>query len=361
MKKLLFISAAVILFLSGCGQRQIYQNNAVPVSDKSYTNNALGYSIEYPGNWVVEDSLPDALNNDVRIHPINPDLLPVAPTSTANYIHIRLENQPLDTMRKIFGSHVGGNDMVESKITFAGQNAYFYSHPDFLNPGETLPTVVFRTILLEHNGKVISIFTHKYQLAEVKKVLESFKFIGSPSAANTTAANTVVVPELSMKLELPAGYTMGEDVNKGMDANFGSYSFDSHEKQGVAPTIQRLSFYSEASIKKFTKDNCADTEDWEGNPCANGGYPGLENYLNEKKAFDEQKANYKDAKLKKFNGRNFYSRKARCNGDSCELYYYTTYIGSTKVDFSLISWDNDGQKMADELFEKIKIMNTTKN
>lgn len=173
----ILITAVVTMFLAGCSQKPTIQNTTLPVANKTYTNSDLGYSIEYPDSWIVEDYSPDALNSDVRIHPANPDLLPVQPTITADYIHIRFESSPLGTARGIASSHVGGNDMVESKIIFAGQDAYFYSHQDYPNPDETVPTVIFRGIILEHNGKVISIYTHKYQLTEVKKALASFKFI----------------------------------------------------------------------------------------------------------------------------------------------------------------------------------------
>ncbi len=143
--------------------------------DKTYTDANLKYSIDYPATWIIENYTPDDPNYSIRIHPVNPDLLYGMP---AEYIDIRSETNSLQTARQIAASGVGGNDMVESKITFAGQTAFFYSHPDYpTSPEETTPSIIFRGIILEHNGKVISIYTHKYQLPEVKKALESFRFI----------------------------------------------------------------------------------------------------------------------------------------------------------------------------------------
>ncbi len=169
-----FYLLALLIIIVGIAVYTLEKKSA-PISTKTYTNNGLHYSIEYPSTWVVENYAPDALNNDVRIHPNNPEILQGMP---AEYIHIRLENYSLAAARKIAASKVGGNDMTELEITFAGQTAYFYSHPDYpANPNETTPSIIFRGIILEHNGRVISIYTHKYQLPEVRQALDSFKFI----------------------------------------------------------------------------------------------------------------------------------------------------------------------------------------
>lgn len=149
--------------------------NTSPTGTKTYTNNSLNYSVKYPASWIVEEVAPDALNNDVRIRPTNPEMFYGMP---ADYVHIRLEDSSLAVARKIAASKVGGNDMTESTTTFAGQTAYFYSHKDYpISPDETTPSIIFRGILLEHNGQVISVYTHKYQLEEVKQILNSFRFL----------------------------------------------------------------------------------------------------------------------------------------------------------------------------------------
>jgi len=172
---ILLIVISVFIFTSRRKAAPISAQNDTALAAKTYVNKYLGYSIEYPNKWVVEDNSLDVLNNDVRIRPENPEMLAGMP---ADYIHIRLENSSLADTRRMYASKVGGNDMVESKIMFAGQAAYFYSHPDYpTSPTETTPSVIFRKIILEHNGKVISIITHKYQLPEVKQALDSFEFV----------------------------------------------------------------------------------------------------------------------------------------------------------------------------------------
>ncbi|MFA6424461.1 MAG: PsbP-related protein [Candidatus Magasanikbacteria bacterium] len=143
----------------------------------TYANKELGYSINYPSTWIISEFKPNILNNDIRIQPSNPEYLSGMPV---DYIHIRLESESLATVRKVYSTQVGGNDMVESEITFAGQTAYFYSHTDYpTNEYEKEPSLITRKILLEHNGKVISFFTHKYQIPEIQRALQSFKFISN--------------------------------------------------------------------------------------------------------------------------------------------------------------------------------------
>jgi hypothetical protein len=208
-------------------------------------------------------------------------------------------------------------------------------------------------------------------LLGIALVLVGFLLLGLEMTKNDeiVETNTVNVSEnkftfaeLPIEMILPEGYTMTANEGKEWRASFGSYSLESNQKQGMQPTIWAIDFFSEASIKDFLKRNndCKDSEPREDNPCSNGGYPGMEKYLGEKAAFLSLDKTYGDVELKKFNDRNYFTSKSRCSGDSCEIYKYTTYVGDTKVDINVISWDPNGQKPADELFREVKILDKNK-
>lgn len=181
--------------------------------------------------------------------------------------------------------------------------------------------------------------------------------VSETEIVNTIAKeNKVTFTELPIEMVLPQGYTMNENDKKDWNASFGSYDVESHQKQGLQPTIYNIEFFSEESINKFTEENCDDTTPSIDNVCSNGGYPGLDNYMAEKEAFTNLSDTYNNSELKKFNERYYFSSQNSCMGDSCKLYKYTTYIDNVKIDIIIISWSENGQTESDELFREVTIL-----
>lgn len=186
---LVIVGVILFVFLPWFNNSSIVQNIKLKNQEGDltvYTNQE--YTLHYPASWGVDEGP----NGGVSIHPVDPEILPLQPESPAAYVTIKLENALLSTVRALTASKKGGGDMVESEIMFAGQKAYFYSPTDYPSkPNEKVSSVIFRQIVLEHNNKVYSIFTHKYQLQEVKQILDSFQFLSESSPTPTISKETL--------------------------------------------------------------------------------------------------------------------------------------------------------------------------
>ncbi len=157
---------------------------------------------------------------------------------------------------------------------------------------------------------------------------------------------TFTIPEMNVGISFPESYTIHKSAEKNRRGSFVSYNFQTvteHE----APYFYELQFFSQESIRIFTS-NC------EESPCFYGDYPTLERYSDQKIAFASG-GNIEDFELRKFGLRSWFVSSHPCEGDSCVIREYTTFIGDTKVDVWIAMRGSDEEKQADALFAQFSI------
>lgn len=120
----------------------------------TFSNSELGYSIEYPKDWRVDDQTNP--NKQVFIAPVD------AEPFTA-YISLAWDNRTLDVIRD-----VSDQDYNETQVIIAGKTAYKFTHKTNEN------SVV---VYIPYKNGFYSIDTGKYNLTEVQHAIESFEFI----------------------------------------------------------------------------------------------------------------------------------------------------------------------------------------
>ena len=156
----------------------------------------------------------------------------------------------------------------------------------------------------------------------------------------------VYISEAGIRIEFPKDYEITKNTRqKNRRGSYVSYDFSTKDN---SPSFNEIQFFSKESIDEFTK-NCGE------GPCFFGDFPNVERYIGQKNAFETNKE-YLNYKLKKFNDRSYFTSNFKCDGDSCVIREYATFIGSTKIDV-WITMVNESQVIeADKLFESFKIV-----
>jgi hypothetical protein len=156
------------------------------------------------------------------------------------------------------------------------------------------------------------------------------------------------IPEAGVKIEFPKDYGIVKNTEANRRGSFVSYDFS---KKGSFPLFNEIQFFSPASIEKFAK-NCSTVVDV---PCFMGDYPTLNKYNEQKIAFNA-KRDYSKYQLKKFNDRYYFTSNFKCDGDSCSIREYTTFIANAKIDI-WVTMENEAQiSVADKIFGDFKII-----
>jgi len=170
----------------------------------------------------------------------------------------------------------------------------------------------------------------------------------TPQVQETPTAGTksFTIPEVGIKASFPNSYSLLKNNEQNRRGSFVSYDFQQSGNYQT-PSFYELQFFSEESIRNFTK-SCEDTM------CFEGDYPDLTRYSGQKTAFAQGK-DYQSFKLQKFGTRNWFVSSHRCSGDSCVIREYTTFLGNTKLDAWIMMGDSTEEKQADTLFAQFKI------
>ena len=165
--------------------------------------------------------------------------------------------------------------------------------------------------------------------------------------------NKELIIEKWIKINFPKNYTISKNTEKNRRGSFVSYDFKTEQLD--FPQINEIQLFSKESIKTFN-------EKCENEICFFWDYPNSERYNNQKNAINNNSTYWK-YKLKKFNNRNYLVSNHKCNGDSCVMREYTTFIDDTKIDIWIVIKDNTENNKADRLFENFYInkLNNSKN
>jgi hypothetical protein len=171
MKKTILLIASVVLLAAACNS-QTPTNTSNPTQSnnqtnptenesnitlKTYKNDQLGFSIQYPTDWQVDESY----DTEITFAPKNGSI-------EDNYVGVSVENYSLQTARS--NHEKNGPKSLEKEINFAGVKAYEYTFTDtqFKNTYQ---------IFIEYNGKLYLIQTQRHDLEQVKETIQSFQFV----------------------------------------------------------------------------------------------------------------------------------------------------------------------------------------
>lgn len=161
-------------------EAEMFASEVEKTETVAYANLTIGFAIDQPSDWKAEDGGADAQTGmgDVVFHPAT---RPYVDGQDPEYLHIRVEEAPLETLRRIASDPRGGNQAVEAEIDFSGEKAYLYVNPTdvggLVESGGSVADTEFRSILVAHNGKTYSIYTQQYFLPEVRAMFASFRFV----------------------------------------------------------------------------------------------------------------------------------------------------------------------------------------
>lgn len=156
------------------------------------------------------------------------------------------------------------------------------------------------------------------------------------------------IPEVGITVSFPQGYSLVRNKEVNRRGSFVAYDF---RLAGDEQTLflNELQFFSETSIRNFTK-GCGKRE-----MCFEGSYPTVSSYLKQKDAF-MQKKSFAGYDLKRFGTRYWYVSDAKCSGDICTIREYTTFLGGTMFDVQIVmAADSMDDVRADALFSQFGI------
>ena len=189
-----------------------------------------------------------------------------------------------------------------------------------------------------------------FSLEQKISIMENDRTVVKPTPVNQqttlTDVTTFSIPEAGIKVIFPKSYSISKNNETNRRGSFVSYDFKPSGNYQT-PDLYELQFFSEESIRNFTK-SCEDTM------CFEGDFPDLARYTGQKTAFAQAK-DYQNFKLQKFGTRNWFVSSHRCVGDSCVIREYTTFLGNTKLDALIMMGDSTEEKQADTLFVQLKI------
>lgn len=123
----------------------------------TYTNAELGYSVQYPSSWTVDEQR----NSYGPVVMINPqDAEPFV-----GYLEIGIDPR---TLEQILQQRRNSTDYtyIESQVLIDGQTAYRFS-PTGIDSTETF---------VSYNGKIYLLSTNKSSSTDVQKAIGSFRF-----------------------------------------------------------------------------------------------------------------------------------------------------------------------------------------
>jgi len=154
---------------------------------------------------------------------------------------------------------------------------------------------------------------------------------------------TISIVEVPITVIFPIGYRLVKSKEANRRGSFISYDFiPSNGYQ--TPYLAEIQFFSSKSIAEFTQ-SCTGA-----NPCFFGDFPDVERYDGQLKAYKEA-TSFEDFKLRQIGDRYYFISRHPCEGDTCVIREYTTFLSDeTKVDIWIIMEDESQIQQSDMLF-----------
>jgi hypothetical protein len=163
----------------------------------------------------------------------------------------------------------------------------------------------------------------------------------------------LAIPEPPVGLQVPAGYEVVMNSEEGRRGSFVSYDLLGPSE---LPHFYEIQFFSEDSIRRFTESCDASA------PCFFGDYPDLTRYQAQKAEFEQLTRNRSDSPRLgnqfsfRLGDRYYLVSNHACEGDTCVVREYTTFLGETKVDVWILMANSGQSLQSDILFSEFRIM-----
>ena len=186
------------------------------------------------------------------------------------------------------------------------------------------------------------------QIARVQSFIDILERRYGVTAEKEIPAETrnFLLPEIGKTILLPGGYVVSKSGELNRRGSFASYNFDQITPTGE-PYLAEIQFFSLKSIKDF-KSKCGD------DPCFFGDYPNEERFLGQKHSL-QKGFGYKGYELQKLHSRAWLVSTRKCDGDTCSIREYTTFLGETKVDVWIMLPYRTTEQQADTLFTQFEV------
>lgn len=175
-----------------------------------------------------------------------------------------------------------------------------------------------------------------------------------------TACKTQTEPKLTtikienIELTVPTEYTplSKTEVDPLISGKFAAYDFTDPKIENF-PVLYNISL-SSRELTKQANTKCSlkkENPEW---PCSFA--PTIKEYDEQKQALINNE-DYNDLKLQNLNSRNYLVYNKKCDGDSCLMRTYITYIDNTRIETVIEIWGDISteSEKADSVMSKISI------
>ncbi len=135
---------------------------------KHYTHAGLNYSFDYPRTWETFES-PEEQFPGTRVQPQNPQLnLDDRFSSPYIYFDVSVNDRTIDAVRGQYAGKAKASEITitERTTTVDGHKAYVF--------GYSTDKANVRNIYIPYGGKMYTLQTERYDLAEVKTMIDTF-------------------------------------------------------------------------------------------------------------------------------------------------------------------------------------------
>jgi|GEM_PF-3808794 hypothetical protein len=158
--------------------------------------------------------------------------------------------------------------------------------------------------------------------------------------------------DVVLDITFPDDYQLSINVEDNRRGSYISYDFAKTTKDLNVVYLAEIQFFDEMSIEAFA-ESCEENEA----PCFVGDYPTLDRYQVQLDWFeDDHSSPLEDYESLTVSDRDWLVSNFDCEGDSCSIREYTTFIEDVKVDvWVMMNYPGDFYEEADELFKQVGI------
>lgn len=191
----------------------------------------------------------------------------------------------------------------------------------------------------------LALYTYQSGKKDSNKINDSV-VSNNTSLAIFEETETMTMSDRKISFSLPEEYSITKSSETNRLGSFESYELFA---KASLPTFYEIRFSDEESIKTFLA-SCEKIDP----RCIDWGTSSLEKYNGQKKALLEN-TEYEGYEKMILGNYTYFIKSTPCEGDSCILREYSTFIGDIKVDVIITMENKTQESNADSLFEQFQI------
>lgn len=166
--------------------------------------------------------------------------------------------------------------------------------------------------------------------------------------SKTDIVTTYSIPEINTTITVPNTYKILNTNGSNLGGAFVRYDFEL-KKVGLNPQIFALQLFSQESIQNLN-NKC----EYGPSSCKSTYEKLLDMYSQKNKAFSLLQ-NYKDYKIKNYNGRYYFTSSRDCVGDTCTTHEFITFFDNTMILLRINSWEIENFQEIEYIFKSLAI------